>query len=120
MFEVSVEQSFRAQHAVTVNGIDEEPHDHNWKVEIFVSGPSLDDDGLLLDFLALERDLTLAVSPLKDVDLNTCELLKGKNPSAEHVAMYFAACLEGTILPPNKLESITVTEAPHCKAIYHP
>ena len=120
MFEVSVEGHFRAEHAVTVSGVDETPHFHDWKAVVLVSGPTLDEDGLLLDFLKLEADLDKAIAPLRDADLNTCQVLQGKNPSAEHVAIYIADCIKNTILPPNKLDSITITEAPHCKAILHP
>ena len=101
-----------------MNGIDETPHFHDWKAVALVSGPSLNEDGLLLDFLELEANLKKAVAPLRDADLNTCEVLQGKNPSAEYVAIYIADCIKNTITHPNKLETITVTEAPHCKAIY--
>lgn len=120
MYKVSVEQSFRAKHAVTVKGVDEKPHFHDWKVVVLVSGPSLDEDGLLVDFLQLEASLARAVNPLQDADLNACDAMQGKNPSAEHVAIYIADCLKDAITSPNKVETITVTEAPHCKAIFHP
>ena len=55
MFEVSVETSFVATHAVTMNGIEEDPHSHDWKVVLTVQGNSLDNDGLLVDFLDLEE-----------------------------------------------------------------
>ena len=118
MFEVSVEGHFRAEHAVTVNGVDETAHFHDWKAVALISGPKLDEDGLLLDFLELEANLEKAIAPLRDADLNTCGVLQGNNPSAEHVAIYIADCIKDSITPPNKLETITITEAPHCKAIY--
>ena len=47
-------------------------------------------------------------------------MLKGKNPSAEFVALYIGQEIEKTLPNTNKLVSVTVTEAPHCKAIYKP
>ena len=57
MFEVSVEAAFKATHAVTVAGVDEIPHEHDWKAVVLVNGEKLDNDGLVVDFLALENRL---------------------------------------------------------------
>ena len=118
MFEVSVETSFVATHAVTMNGIDEDPHSHDWKVVLTVQGDSLDNDGLLVDFLDLEKQLEEAVAPLNDVNLNSCAVLNKQNPSTERIACYIASCIN--VSPPAQITSVTVTEAPHCKATFKP
>ncbi len=120
MFEVSVEAGFKATHAVMVAGVDENPHEHEWKVVVLVNGDSLDDDGLVIDFLALEKSLDGIIEPLRDADLNKADVLEGKNPSAEFVALYIGKEIEKTLPQANNLISVTVTEAPHCKAIYKP
>ncbi|MBC8202333.1 MAG: 6-carboxytetrahydropterin synthase [Planctomycetes bacterium] len=118
MFEVSVETSFTATHAVTICGVEEEPHSHDWKVVVKVQGEELDNDGLIVDFLDLEKQLSNAIRPLHDSNLNTCPEMNNLNPSTERVALYIAQCIH--IPPPNKIVSVTVTEAPHCKATYTP
>jgi 6-pyruvoyltetrahydropterin/6-carboxytetrahydropterin synthase len=118
MFEVSVEKSFTAEHAVTICGVEELPHSHNWKVVLTVQGDKLDKDGLLIDFLDVEGQLSRAIEPLHHANLNTCPEMNNQNPSTEHVAMYIAQCVH--ISPPNKIVSVTVTEASHCKATYTP
>ena len=120
MFEVSVEAGFKATHAVTVAGVDEIPHEHDWKAVVLVNGEQLDNDGLVVDFLALEKSLDDIIKPLRDADLNKVDVLDGKNPSAEFVALYIGQEIEKTLPHTNKLVSVTVTEAPHCKAIYKP
>lgn len=120
MFEVSVETAFKATHAVTVAGVDEIPHDHDWKAVVLVNGEALDNDGLVVDFLALEKTLDGIIEPLRDADLNRADVLEGKNPSAEFVALYIGKEVEKTLPQANSLVSVTVTEAPHCKAIYKP
>ncbi len=120
MFEVSVEASFNAMHAVTVAGVDETPHTHDWKAVVLVSGKALDEDGLVVDFITLEQSLDRVIAPLRDSDLNSVKELDGKNPSAEFVALYIGEEIEKTLPPENNLVSVTVTEAPHCKAIYKP
>ncbi|MDP7009389.1 MAG: 6-carboxytetrahydropterin synthase [Phycisphaerales bacterium] len=118
MFEVSVESSFTATHAVTISGVEEDQHDHEWNVVVTVSGERLDSDGLLVDFLELERQVSSAISPLQNTNLNVVQELDSHNPTAEHVAWYIAGCMQ--IPPPAVLVSVTVTEAPHCKATYRP
>ena len=53
---ISVQRRFMARHAVTINGQEEELHEHDWHVRIEVAGP-LDDEGLLIDFHLLEAAL---------------------------------------------------------------
>ena len=51
MFEVSVEQTFAAGHALrNYKGKCENVHGHNYRVQVTVEGPELDATGLLVDF----------------------------------------------------------------------
>ena len=118
MFEVSVSTSFLAQHAVTISGVEETPHSHDWKVLAVVSCDALDSDNLLIDFLQLESDLENVIAPLSNTDLNENPALKGNNPSTEFVAMYIATELAKKVKSPAHLESIALTEAPNCIATY--
>jgi len=120
MFEISVETSFHAVHAVTIDGVEEIPHDHDWKVIAKVEGDTLNSDGILLDFIGLQRHLEEIVSILDGTNLNDCEALDGRNPTTELVAWYIASHLCKKIPTSTKLSSIQVTEAPHCIAIYRP
>ncbi|MDQ2945167.1 MAG: 6-carboxytetrahydropterin synthase, partial [Acidobacteriota bacterium] len=55
MFEVSVEQTFAAGHALrNYHGKCENVHGHNYRVQITVAGQNLDENGLLVDFLELK------------------------------------------------------------------
>ncbi len=118
MFEVSVEALFTATHAVTICGVEEEQHSHDWVVVLTVSGNELDHDGLLVDFLDIEQQLANAVTPLQNANLNISPEMNDENPTAERVAWYIASCINVT--PPALISSVTVTEAPHCKATYRP
>ena len=52
MFEVSVEQTFAAGHALrNYKGKCENVHGHNFKVQVVIEGEKLDETGLLVDFL---------------------------------------------------------------------
>jgi len=56
MFEVTVEQTFAAGHALrNYRGKCENVHGHNYRVRVTVQGDQLDATGLLVDFLEVNR-----------------------------------------------------------------
>jgi 6-pyruvoyltetrahydropterin/6-carboxytetrahydropterin synthase len=118
MFDVSVSDSFIAQHAVTICGVEETPHEHDWQVNAIVSRNTLNEDGLVIDFLQLQKDLNDVLSILDGTNLNTNSVLGGKNPSTEIVAMYIAGELAKRVPSPARLTCIELTEAPNCIATY--
>ncbi len=118
---------FCAAHSLEIGGVREPVHGHNWHVEAAISGESLDADGLLVDFHAVEHRLREIVRPWDNADLNGVVPFDRINPSAENVAKRIGEELaEG-------LQAITgnagrargvhvgwvsVTEAPGCTARY--
>ncbi len=118
MYRVTVSTTFTATHAVTVQGVDETPHHHEWKAEVVLEGASLDEDGLLIDFLEVERNLKSVIEPLDGSNLNEIDTLGGANPSAEHVALYVGREMKKLVQKPARIQSVTITEAPNCQATY--
>ena len=56
MYEVSVDDSFAAAHNLrNYKGKCENLHGHNYKVRVTLTGPRLDDTGLLYDFVHLKQ-----------------------------------------------------------------
>lgn len=124
MFELTVESGFSAAHALVVQGEPETLHGHDWRVSVTVAGPTLDRDGLLCDFHAIESALADVTGRLHNQNLNQIEPFDRLNPSAEHVAQHIAEELSRRlvgVLPAGvRLASVRVTEAPGCAAIYRP
>lgn len=90
MFEVSVEDTFAAGHALRgYHGKCENPHGHNYKVQITLRGERLDNIGLLYDFKDLKAVMGEVVDRLDHQFLNDIEPFKQLNPSAENMAKYF-------------------------------
>jgi len=90
MFEVSVEDTFAAGHALRgYRRKCENPHGHNYKVQITLAGESLDNIGLLYDFKDLKAAMGEVVDRLDHQYLNDIEPFKEQNPSAENMARYF-------------------------------
>ncbi|HEU5452306.1 MAG TPA: 6-carboxytetrahydropterin synthase QueD [Terriglobales bacterium] len=90
MFEVSVEDTFAAGHALRgYRGKCENPHGHNYKVRITLAGDALDNIGLLYDFKDLKSAMNQIIDRLDHQFLNDIEPFRELNPSAENMARFF-------------------------------
>src|SRR5579884_3964976 len=90
MFEVSVEYSFAAGHALrNYKGKCENVHGHNYRVEITLAGPELDSIGLLVDFVQVKDLIQTVVDRLDHQFINDLPPFDVLNPSAENMAKYF-------------------------------
>jgi len=90
MFEVTVEQTFAAGHALrNYKGKCENVHGHNFKVQVVIEGEKLDETGLLVDFIDVKQSMRTIIDRLDHVFLNDIPPFDVKNPSAENIAEYF-------------------------------
>lgn len=90
MFQISVDESFSAGHALRgYKGKCENVHGHNYKVRITLEGPELDAIGLLYDFTHLKRAIRDVVCRVDHKFLNDQAPFDVINPSAENIAKYF-------------------------------
>jgi 6-pyruvoyltetrahydropterin/6-carboxytetrahydropterin synthase len=95
-FQVGVVAHFNAHHHLVGDfGPASQPHAHDYRVEVGVSGDSLRPDGTLFDITQLQAALSAALAELDGRDLNQVFGLAAPNPSAEVVARY----LFGRIAP---------------------
>jgi 6-pyruvoyltetrahydropterin/6-carboxytetrahydropterin synthase len=90
MFELTVEREFSSGHYLrNYRGRCENPHGHNYKVRITLSGAELDEAGLLLDFKLLKQVMRPVIDRIDHQMLNELEPFTTINPSAENIARYF-------------------------------
>lgn len=125
MYEIRVEHTFSAAHALTIGSAVEPLHGHDWRVRVTLEGPQLDADALLCDFHTVEDVLRDICKPYHNKTLNDAPPFdQGANPSAERVAQAIADELQiriGDALAPHaRIVSVSVTEAPGCQATYRP
>lgn len=126
MFEITAQTRFNAQHAILIKGEREPLHGHDWLVRATIAGPTLDGEGLLCDFHAVEAALRLIVEPWNHDNLNHSEAFRGRKiePTAENVAMVVAVELARALAPTlpegARVARVAVTEAPDCVATYIP
>lgn len=124
MFEVSVEETFSSGHALRgYKGKCENPHGHNYRVQVTLEGPQLDHIGLLVDFTQLKAVIRAVVKRIDHQFLNDLEPFTTVNPSAENMAKYFYDEVSGklTDLPPGaRIRDVVVWETDTSMAKYHP
>ena len=124
MFEVSVEQTFAAGHALrNYKGSCENVHGHNFRVRVTIEGERLDDTGLLVDFIDVKKSMGEIIARLDHVFLNDIAPFDVKNPSAENIAEYFHAELSRRLTGnpvPVELREVRVWETDIQSAAYRP
>ena len=123
MFEVSVEETFAAGHALRgYHGKCENVHGHNYRVQVTFSGPELDSIGLLVDFVAVKKLMQTVVDRLDHQFLNDLAPFDVLNPSAENMAKYFYDEISGGLgqRTPVKVGQVQVWETDTTSATYRP
>lgn len=124
MFEVSVEETFSAGHALRgYKGKCENPHGHNYRVRVNLEGEQLDSIGLLFDFAQLKRILRDLIGDVDHKFLNDQPPFDTINPSAENIAKFLydetSKELRGVSHAP-RIKSVTVWETDETSATYMP
>jgi 6-pyruvoyl-tetrahydropterin synthase len=121
-YEVTVEHSFSASHAVRMpDKTWEASHSHVWKVGAAFRADRLDATMyVVIDFVVVQRALQEIASILEGADLNELPAFASTGASAERVADYIAEKLTEHLGRDAGLYRVAVTEAPGCIAAYYP
>ena len=122
MYEVSVEYTFAAGHALrNYKGKCENVHGHNYKVRVTIGGKELNSTGLLVDFVDVRDAIKALVDRLDHRFLNDLPPFDRINPSAENIAKYFCEDLEPQVHGQGlRVEAVTVWETDITSATYRP
>ena len=89
MFEVTIEETFAAGHALrNYRGKCENVHGHNYRCQVTVEGAALDEIGLLVDFVELKKVVHAVLDRMDHQWLNDFPPFDVLNPSAENMARY--------------------------------
>lgn len=123
MFEVAVERSFSAGHALrNYHGKCENVHGHNYRVRVTVAGEDLDEAGLLVDFVEIKRVLQSIIDRLDHRFINDIAPFDVVNPSAENLAKYFYDEVTGGLKAavPVRVGEVRIWETDTSSAVYRP
>ena len=89
------------------DGECENQHGHNWMVEAFVQGETLNKSNILIDYKILKKELNAVLDTLDHKDLNELPAFKGESPSSEMISAYIYSKLKERIV---QLSKVTVWE----------
>jgi 6-pyruvoyltetrahydropterin/6-carboxytetrahydropterin synthase len=125
MFEIRVEHTFPAGHHLRdYEGPCANPHGHNYRVQVAIVSPGLNEVGLLMDFSDLKKGLRAVAEELDHAYLNDLPGFAERNPSAENIALYvyeqMAPQLEGKLPPGARILEVVVQETDTAWAVYRP
>ncbi len=121
MFEVSVEETFAAGHALRgYRGKCENVHGHNYRVQLTIEGAELDSIGLLVDFVEVKKRIRGVVEYLDHRFINDLPPFDTLNPSAENMAKYFYDEIGAGLKGGARLGRVTIWETDITSATYRP
>jgi 6-pyruvoyltetrahydropterin/6-carboxytetrahydropterin synthase len=124
MFEVTVEQTFAAAHALrNYKGGCETLHGHNFRVQVVISGERLDDTGMLVDFIDVKNLMGKVMARLDHQNLNQVAPFDVQNPSAENIAEYICKGMTDGLVNtpvPVRIREVKVWETDIQSATYRP
>ncbi|MBW1773487.1 MAG: 6-carboxytetrahydropterin synthase QueD [Deltaproteobacteria bacterium] len=120
MYELKIVSQFAAAHQLReYQGGCENLHGHNWKVEVFVKGEKLGQDGLLIDFRIIKNATKEVLEGLDHTFLNELENFREQNPSSENIARYIFESLGRRLKDENvKVSRVSAWESDSACATY--
>jgi 6-pyruvoyltetrahydropterin/6-carboxytetrahydropterin synthase len=120
MYELKVTTHFAAAHQLKLVALKcENLHGHNWKIEVYLKGDTLNDAGVLMDFGEIKLAVNDIMNELDHKYLNELECFKSRNPSSENIAHYIAHALQKKITTTDvKVSRVTAWESDDACATY--
>ncbi len=111
MFELKVKSRFAGAHQLTMVGQKcENLHGHNWKIEVCVTGNTLNSAGVLADFGDIKKAVRQVVEEELDHKfLNELDMFKDRQPTSERIAVYIAQRVQ-SLLNESLTEDVTVSK----------
>ena len=123
MFEVTIEETFAAGHALrNYKGKCENVHGHNYRCQVTLEGAELDAIGLLVDFVELKRVVHVALDRMDHHWLNDLPPFDRLNPSAENMAQYIYEQVTGGLSAREgvRVAGVRLWETDTASATYRP
>ena len=120
MFTARIEDDFAAAHFLAhYHGKCERLHGHNYKVFVTASGTTLDDGGMLVDFIAMKAALKAVLGEVDHTNLNDHPAFADGRPSAERIAQFIHQKMQAA-LPQARISLVEVFETDRNRATYSP
>jgi 6-pyruvoyltetrahydropterin/6-carboxytetrahydropterin synthase len=120
LYELKIVTHMAAAHRLRdYEGGCERLHGHNWKIEVYVTGKELGQNGLLIDFRRVKGATARLLEELDHTFLNDLEPFQSVNPSSENIARHIYQSLSRDLNDQNvKVSKVTAWESETACATY--
>ena len=121
MYELKIVTHFAAAHQLKMVAEKcENLHGHNWKIEVYVTGKSLNHAGVLMDFGEIKQHVSGIMKSLDHKFLNELDVFDDNTPpSSENIARHVATSLQAMIKEPGvRVARVTAWESENACATY--
>ena len=121
MFELKIVTHFSAAHQLKMVAEKcENLHGHNWKIEAYVTGKTLNNAGVLMDFGEIKEHVSAIMKRLDHKFLNELDYFNDDHPpSSENIARHVATSLQAMITAPEiHVSRVTAWESENACATY--
>jgi len=121
MYEVIIREHFSAAHQLRdFDGICENLHGHNWKVEVVIVAEKLNSIGVVVDFSVVEKYTKEVIDIFDHQVLNEIPYFHDFNPSAENISRFVFEELKKKLShEPVQVKKVTIWETDNLGASYY-
>jgi 6-pyruvoyltetrahydropterin/6-carboxytetrahydropterin synthase len=113
MYRLALQRNFKAQHFLIGAdwGLENQPHSHDYRLEVMLEGEGLNEHGFLIDLVDFEHIVDSMVEDYAEKLLNDQTKFEGLNPSLEHFARIIASGIAAQVpSPPVAVVSVKLWE----------
>lgn len=119
MYKLVVKSKFSAAHRlVDYPGACARIHGHNWTVQVTVTAPTVDENGMVVDLVELKKHIDDCVMQFDHQVINDVPPFDQLNPTSENIAKYLYDYVAERI--DVAVESVQVSEVDDYAVIYAP
>jgi len=119
MYRLSSRKMISAAHSLRdYDGPCANIHGHNWNIKIDVLAEILNETGLAIDFMELDKILDDVAGRFDHKNFNDFPPFNAINPTAENIARYFFTEMKKMLPEFAKLEKVSIWETEQYKVEY--
>jgi 6-pyruvoyltetrahydropterin/6-carboxytetrahydropterin synthase len=97
----------------------EEPHEHEFRCEVSLTAPKLDESGCAADFVRVDEAMADVLRPLEKTNLHELPQFLKTSPSSENIAMHIYLGVSQTLNSESvRIASVTIFEDDDHSAAY--
>jgi 6-pyruvoyltetrahydropterin/6-carboxytetrahydropterin synthase len=101
MFAITVDETIAAAHRLPQHaGQCHQLHGHNWRIQVTATARTLDEQGMVLDFAVLKKDLREVCALLDHKMINEIPPFDRLPPTAEHLAQWIWRQMTDRLIQP--------------------